>query len=304
MNRAFEKAREFMYRNARPLDLARFQYHFENGNEEAVVNALSYYQNADGGCGHAVEADCWNPNSTPLHTGTACDILREIDFTDKEHPLVKGMLKWFLSGEHFNGKSWNIVVKSNNDYPHAPWWHTDSVSSCHTDYNTTAQIAGFIVRYAEPDSEVFKLGLRIVKEAIEALSPSDLKDMHTCSCYVQMKDYVEKAGLTDAVAYQELSSKLREAVNRLIEKDVATWEYYVCKPSVFIKSQNSEYYCDNSEVAEYQCDYIIEKQLLDGSWDINWNWEDYPNEWAVRKKWWKGQVILENLLDVKGLGRL
>ena len=32
MNRAFEKAREFMYRNARPLDLARFQYHFENGN--------------------------------------------------------------------------------------------------------------------------------------------------------------------------------------------------------------------------------------------------------------------------------
>lgn len=48
-----------------------------------------YYQNADGGCGYAVEADCWNPNSTPLHIGTACDILREIDFTDREHPFVK-----------------------------------------------------------------------------------------------------------------------------------------------------------------------------------------------------------------------
>ena len=50
----FEKARNFMYRNARPLDLARFQYHFENSDKEAVMNVLSYYQNADGGCGHAV----------------------------------------------------------------------------------------------------------------------------------------------------------------------------------------------------------------------------------------------------------
>lgn len=304
MKTVFEKAREFMYRNARPLDLARFQYHFENGSKDAVVNALSYYQNADGGFGHAVEADCWNPNSTPLHTGAACEILREIDFENSEYPMVKGMLDWFLSGAHFNGKSWNILVESNNDYPHAPWWHTDSVSACHTDYNTTAQIAGFIVRYALPESEVFKLGMRIVWEAIEALSPSDLKDMHTCACYVQMKDYIEKAGLTHAVPYNEFSSKLKEAVNRLIEKDVSKWEQYVCKPLTFIKSKDSEYYADNRDVADYQCDFIKKKQLEDGSWDINWSWEDYPEEWAVSKNWWKGQVIIENLLYLKGFGCL
>ena len=54
MNNTFLKAKEFMYRNARPLDLARFQYHFENGRKEAVINVLSYYQNKDGGFGHAV----------------------------------------------------------------------------------------------------------------------------------------------------------------------------------------------------------------------------------------------------------
>lgn len=59
-NITFEKARAFMYRNARPLHLARFQYHFENGSKEAVLNVLSYYQNEEGGCGHAIEADCWN----------------------------------------------------------------------------------------------------------------------------------------------------------------------------------------------------------------------------------------------------
>ena len=47
MNSTFEKARTFMYRNARPLDLARFQYHFENGSKQNVMNVLSYYQNDD-----------------------------------------------------------------------------------------------------------------------------------------------------------------------------------------------------------------------------------------------------------------
>ena len=37
MSMVFEKAREFMYRNARPLDLARFQYHFEGGSKENVM---------------------------------------------------------------------------------------------------------------------------------------------------------------------------------------------------------------------------------------------------------------------------
>lgn len=38
-----------------------WQYHFENGSQEAVLLALSFYQNDDG-FGHALEADSWNPN--------------------------------------------------------------------------------------------------------------------------------------------------------------------------------------------------------------------------------------------------
>ena len=73
-----------MYRNARPLDMARFRYHFENGSKEEVMKVLSYYQNEDGGFGHAVEADCWNPDSTPLHFNTASEIIREISFEDSD----------------------------------------------------------------------------------------------------------------------------------------------------------------------------------------------------------------------------
>ena len=85
----FKKAKEFIYRNARPLDLARWQYHFENGSREPVLKALSYYQNEDGGFGHALEADAWNPNSSPIQTWCAIEILREINFSDAEHPMKK-----------------------------------------------------------------------------------------------------------------------------------------------------------------------------------------------------------------------
>jgi len=301
MNTTFEKARAFMYRNARPLDLARFQYHFENGSKEAVLNILSYYQNEDGGFGHAVEADCWNPNSIPLHSNTASEIIREIDVMDSQQPVIQGLLKWYESGKHFNGKSWEITVESNNDYPHAPWWHTESVSCCHTDYNGTAQIAGFIARYADKGSDIFKLGVRIANEAIEALSPDEIRDMHTCVCYMRMAELFEKGKATEYIPFDELKEKLHISINKLIVTDTSKWSGYVCQPSCFINSKESEYYLANKEIADYECKHIINTQLADGSWNIGWTWGgNYPDEWAISKNWWKGQWIIQNLLYLKG----
>ena len=65
MDTVLEKAKIFIYRNARSLDYVRWRYHFENGSLEEVLMALKTYQNKDGGFGHVLEAGCWNPNSAP-----------------------------------------------------------------------------------------------------------------------------------------------------------------------------------------------------------------------------------------------
>lgn len=304
MNEVYEKARTFMYRNARPLDMARFQYHFENGSKEAVLNALSYYQNEDGGFGHAVEPDCWNPHSTPLHSNTAGDIIREIDCEDAGHPVIQKLLKWYAGGDCFNGKTWELVVASNNDYPHAPWWHMGSVSSCHTDYNGTAQIAGFILRYAQPGSELYRLGARIANEAVDALEPAELDDEHTCACYVHLLESIVRAGAAEQFPCELLEQRLHEAVKRLITADTSQWGGYVCRPSRFMNSRDSAFYPENRELAEYECGHIRRTQLADGSWDIPWGWEGYAEAWAISKNWWKGQVILENLLYLRGFGEI
>lgn len=90
----FENAKKFVYRNARPLEFARWKYHFENGSAEEVLNILSMYQNDDGGFAYALEPDNWNTNSTPIAVWNATKHLREIGVTDASHPVMEGILNY------------------------------------------------------------------------------------------------------------------------------------------------------------------------------------------------------------------
>ena len=304
MNTVFEKAKQFIYENARPLDFARWQYHFENGDKENVLRALSAYQNPDGGFGHALEPDAWNPNSSPIQTWTATEILHEIAFDDPEHPLIKGILAYLESGENFNGYLWYNTIKSNNEYPHAPWWHTESDSTCHTDYNPTACLAGFIIRFADRNSDLFRLGCVIAQEAVAQLFAGERQnDMHTTLCYIRLAEYCEEAEAFDIFDIQKLKSQLLIAVKNQVNVD--EWETsYACKPSQFLSSQNSDFCCAIEDVAEYECDFIEKTQLADGSWSIPWCWGDYPEEWALSKNWWKSNNIILNMLYLRGFGKL
>lgn len=303
--KTYEKARSFIYRNARPLDIARWQYHFESGSKEAVLTALAAYQNEDGGFGHALEPDSWNPNSAPIQTWTATEILREIDFTDKAHPIIQGILRYLASGQDFEGQFWHCTVRSNNDYPHAPWWHTESDSTCHNDYNPTACLAGFIIRFASKDSDLYQLGCRIAKEAFDSfIGQGLLNDMHTAACYIRLMQYCGEAVADNVIDIDVLKNKMLEQVKHSITKNTAKWETgYICKPSQFFNSCESVFCADNKELAEFECDYIIKTQLEDGSWGIPWGWAAYPEEWAISKNWWKGSGAILNLLYLKGMKR-
>lgn len=305
MKTVFDKAREFVYRNARPLDLARWQYHFENGSKEAVINALSCYQNEDGGFGHGLEADSWNPNSSPIQTWTATEILRELHFTDSAHPMMNGIFHYLESGMDFDGDFWYNSINSNNDYPHAPWWHTDSDSVCNNNYNPTVCLAGFIIRFAYKQSELYKLGCRIAKEAVDQFMVTQQDDMHTLSCYVQLMEYCEKEDVSHLFDMSAFKGKLLEQVRGNITQNIREWETsYICKPSQFFNSKCSIFYKDNKNIAEYECEFIVKTQLDDGSWNIPWSWGDYPEQWAISKNWWKSNVIIQNMLYLKGFEKL
>lgn len=306
MGDVFDKAKDFIHRSARPLDFARWRYHFEQGSKEDVLSALSYYQSEDGGFGHALEPDAWNPNSSPIQTWTATEILREISFTDSSHPLIKGILRYLESGKDFERHYWLNTIKSNNDYPHAPWWHTDSESSSHHVYNPTACLAGFIVKHADKDSALYKLGCRIAGEAISVYIDQGIPDeMHSLHCFIRLMQYIEEAGAAGQFDVASLKKGLIKQVGRCVTQDTSIWETaYVCRPSQFFNTKDSIFYESNRDIADFERVHIVKTQREDGSWSITWGWPDYPDAWALSKNWWQSIGIIKNMLYLKGMGEI
>lgn len=316
-----EKAKSFIYRNARPIDYARWNYHFENGSVQNVVTVLKCYQNEDGGFGHALEADCWNPKSSPVQTWCATEILRELFLEHNEHDtytylkqtdLVKAILQYLEKSIAMDGSGWSHTEESNNLYPHATWWEyphspwwsdTEEDRFCAT-YNPTAALAGFILLYGDKDSNIYGDACKIAHHAIsDFLNMKQLDDMHVISCFFELLIYIKMTDVSEKFKAEELEKKLKNLVQTSITKDKEQWKTgYVCKPSQYIQSRESIFFEDNKEIANYECEFIENMQLEDGSWDVTWAWNAYPEEWAISKNWWKSDIIIKNCLYLQNIG--
>lgn len=301
----FEKARAFIYRNARPLDLARWRYHFENGSREDVMSALAYYQNDDGGFGHGIEPDFLNPNSTPIATWAATDIITEIDWEDKSHPVISGILKYLESGSDFNAaqNQWLNTVPSNNEYPHAIWWECNGVGELR--YNPTAALAAFILRYAEQDSAVYKFGCEITVQAVEWLLAQELfQEQHITSCFITLYNALKDTGL-QLVDMSAFESRLKALVNCCICHEKEKWGVeYVTLPSDMFLSRDSIFYGDNADIAEYAAEHIIASQKSDGSYPVPWQWWTEYKEYEVSANFWRSIIIIRNMRYLRGFGAL
>lgn len=298
MTEIYKKAEIFVYRQARPLDLARWQYHFEGGARDAVLRALRFYQNEDGGFGHALEADAWNPHSTPIQTWTAAQILREVDFVDRKHPLVDGLLTYLERRAEFDGHFWPRTLSSNNDYPRAPWWtHSDDEAST---YNPTASLAAFYVRCGDPGSAFYPEALRVVREAVEAYMEGSAHESHTLSCYVDLLGDLAMSGQSGLADLQKLLGKLKEDVDKSIEQDSSLWaKNYVVKPSQFIRGRDCPFYPGNEALVLAECAMIGQSQAEDGGWPVTWSWGAYPEEFAISAKYWQSQIAINNILFLR-----
>ncbi|MDR0286608.1 MAG: hypothetical protein LBI03_02715 [Clostridiales bacterium] len=124
----FTTLKRIVCRNARPLEFTMWKYAFENGSQEDMLSVLACYQNEDGGFGHNLECNCWNPNSSPA-------------------------IGWV----GMNG------VPSNDDYSHAPWFAYDPQASTDGEPGTTRTLTEFILKYAESDSALYKKAVRLAE---------------------------------------------------------------------------------------------------------------------------------------------
>jgi hypothetical protein len=305
----FLNIKSWIYRNARPVDLSRWQFHFENGSREAVLCALSSYQNSDGGFGHALEADSWNPFSSPLQTSTAISILREVACYNEEAPIINNLLSFLENSPSFEKRGWVQKVPSNNDFPHAPWWAFDKDKTggfnSEWEYNPTAALAGFSLRVLKnKNAKFYETCLRITNEAIKKLLSADSMEPHELGCFCILFSDLKKSETADNFDLDAMEQKLQKLVCRAIEFDTTKWNGYVTKPSSFIDSPDNIFYCENKSIMDYELDNIIDSRNKDGIWNIIWTWGAYDKEFAISENWWKANMIIINLILLKNFGRM
>lgn len=303
----FKKGREFVYRNARPLDLALWEYYFENGSTENVMEKLAFYQNEDGGFGHALEADVWNPNSIPIGTWKATEILAEIGSVDSKHPIVQGILKYLDCKDGFDSETgqWGNTMPTNNEYPHAIWWEHNG-KPADFNPNPSAALAGFIVAYAEEQSELYQLGCKMVIRCFDYMVENcPIKEEHVIACYIRLYKYLTQSKMTDIVELKKFEECLIQMVDNSLCRDMEKWgKEYVPMPSTFIDSPESFLYNGKQDLIQKECRMIKEQQLDDGSFVVPWSWCTDYREFEVAANWWKSELIIKKFLFLKKFGQL
>lgn len=301
------EVRNWMYRNARPLELALWRRKFEGGGASAVIEALSAYANPDGGYGNALEPDLWTPESTPYATLQAGRIAETAGVHDPAHPVLRGICSYFLKGSLFEDDMWLFTGPSSSEYPHAPWWTYSEETNKGESLGLTAEIAAFLLRISPEKSESFAFGRRVAKRTFERFQISDSGEM-SVSGICALTAALEARRVRDIVSLETWTAVCKERVAATIERDVSKWETHCPKPSRYIESPESPFYAGNEDIVRRELEYLIDTRPRGGVWGLDWSWfdliEKYPREWAISENWWRAWTAIENVSFLSRFGRL
>lgn len=288
-----EVIRTWIMENARPLEKALYLYHFETGSKEAVIHELQKYQNTDGGFGHGLEPDYLNPNSTPVASQFAMNIIEHLNL-EKDHPLVVSLIDYFLSTKDQLDWFYFIKVKSNNDYPHAPWWHYKKGSEI-DGYNPTAAILGFVYKYIDRSHPMYFEVEKAIDQAIKDLMVMDILEMHELRCFNELYQLI-----CEHIDCFNLRKRLVELNNKAIEKDVSKWQTSYCaKPSQVIVSMHTPGVNDMMGLIHQEIKLMFENRNQEGVFDITWDWGQYQEDAKKARRAWQGVVAIKMLLIKK-----
>jgi hypothetical protein len=298
----FVAAQRYLSQYGRPLDQERFNLHFAGGSAKAVLAELARFQNADGGFGHALEADMRAPASSALTSEQGCAVLREIGAAGSE-PVVQGVIRYFVETYDADRGVWPIVTARVEEAPHAPWWtYADSDKNFGgSRINPTASITGYLYDYPELVPEALLATLTsLVLARLDAAA--DVMEMHDLQCFLVLA----AARRLPSDLRDQVQEKLRRAALATIEPDPQRWTSYGLPPLEVVASPDSFLAGSiDPQLIEANLDFVVEQQLPDGSWPVPWTWAFVDEAaWAQAERDWKGRMIVNKLGVLQAFGRI
>ena len=285
----------WIHRNARGLELAKWRFYFEGGDAESVIDELQYYQNIDGGFGHALEADCWNPASAPSQMFYAIHILHELAYQDTTHPVIQNMLRYLESGKDMVDGFWVSILPSNNQYPHAPWW-TKTDRKTFDVYMPNADICWFILKFAQKDSPLYDRAVSMVQRMLNLFLSQNEVEPHSLESMMFLLRELQKTDSSCGQLEDAATAHGIQLMRGLIEVNPDTWTAYCITQSFFIHDRLHPLYPEYRELLKLEVQRLMETRDADGCWDINWVWQEYEIAYRLSANWWKSSVTMQKLM--------
>lgn len=297
----WRQARAYLLHKARPLEAARYRFHFEAGSAGEVLATLAAYKNDDGGFGHALEPDLRTPASSALATSVAIQIMDEVR-APSSHPLVQGALAYLLASFDSATQRWRIIPPEAEDAPRAFWW-MDAGLDDRFDYfwlNPRAELLGAFWQLAGPARVPWLASLttRIVEEIEGHDKPVAGNDL---LCALRL---AATPALPDALRTR-LLARLRQDVVASVETRPERWQQHGVRPLDVALTPDSAYAGLLAEPLQANLDFLIDSQGADGAWMPTWSWAPLDAvAWGKAAREWKGVLTLNALRALHDWGRV
>lgn len=289
---ALHAAKEFVYGNARLIDRHRYAFHFTGGDADAVLAALSPYQNPDGGFGNALEPDLRGAGSQPQPVEVAFHILDEIDRFDA--PQVRAACDYLTSIDTGEGGV-PFVLPSARDTLCAWWWRMGAEASDTppASLNPTAALAGMLAAHAV-DHPWTARAVRFCWDRLDAIADAG----------TDLPPYDARAVLTflDGVPDRDRAAKTATRLRGALLSGVTLDPHadgHVHLPLDFAPRPGTlaAGLFDDATLSAH-LDHLIASQRDDGGWTVNfesWTPATGPE--------WRGAVTVDRLLTLRAYGR-
>lgn len=287
-------AKRFIMAHARPLERAIYAYCFEGGAKTAVIDELEKFQNPDGGFGHGLEADNWNPNSNPIATNDAVIMLHRLRAVREAGGLTDGIIRYLRSHDSFDeGKRrWLFAIETNREYPHAVWWEKNGDGLM--GYNPTVSLAAFLICFGgrSPYYE------EMIRDAFACLKADPDVGGDELKCYLLCYELLLENGITDLVDLADLKRLLQERLEHAICRDTEKYGVeYVPSPSDFFTDPRPAFVsADIRALIAAEKGALANLQRDDGGFDISWQWYTPYPEFEQARQWWRAKITIDKML--------
>ncbi|MEA4813012.1 MAG: hypothetical protein VB108_10665 [Anaerolineaceae bacterium] len=286
MQNTIERAKRFILQDARPLDYELYRFQIGQSSKTAVLEALSAFQNEDGGFCGPLEPDNFCKKSLAMQSWKAITYLRSVGAFDIKLPMVAELVHFLTASRRADG-FWNATDPETNTYPHAPWWADQGEENRVWGFNPSAEISGYLLRLG------IQAESRFAEQLVEQYLASREVSMHELAGLAALYRDMQSLNWPNLPAFRE---KISNDLDKLLAKKPEEWESYGLRLSMFSESFAPELLEPYHDLIRLEQDYLVKTQLEDGSWKLNWDWEgNYPETWPLAKQWWKSIAAIQNI---------